>query len=472
MRGQLRLQFIMLTFVLIAVLVHGRRAKSRPDTCVFVDHVENSVTYENIPCSNSTACRNHFKITYIKVIPYIYVLNNTYYGIEDILQKCCGLCVRYTSIALNNITELTPDIIEESDFIFPIYAKSSMSMLYGSHFLPYIPVPTGMYVTKNRHTFPASLLNCYPIVVFCLLMSVVSGFVVWLFETWRNEEEFPRPFLIGCFEGFWWAFISMTTVGYGDKTPKSVCARLYSVIWIMTGIIGFGILTGQLTGEIVKASSPPPPSINEKKVGVLKFRDHDTLHIVANGGSVKRNRDVTNFTSDVTQMIKKLETDEIDGFVFDKWTLAYIMLLGGEFMSADQMDFLLRDTTRMEVASGLQMDHHSYGILVRDKAVYDYFEGIVRDSQDRWAIISEEWWVKMKEVHLGKFHSHDNEENLFWTSQPLFKKILIAVLFVIALAILFGMVYELKRVRYLGRKKYQMAIPMKKMEKVNCECYS
>ena len=62
----------------------------------------------------------------------------------------------------------------------------------------------------------------------------------------------------------------MTTVGYGDKIPKSIGARLYSIVWIMIGVIGFGILTGQLTGEIVKANAPPPSSMKEREVGVLR----------------------------------------------------------------------------------------------------------------------------------------------------------------------------------------------------------
>ena len=33
-----------------------------------------------------------------------------------------------------------------------------------------------------------------------------------------NKEEFPRPFLLGWFEGFWWSFVSMTTVGKGPST--------------------------------------------------------------------------------------------------------------------------------------------------------------------------------------------------------------------------------------------------------------
>ena len=36
----------------------------------------------------------------------------------------------------------------------------------------------------------------------------------YLQDTGMNTDEFPRGFIKGCFEGFWWAFISMTTVGY------------------------------------------------------------------------------------------------------------------------------------------------------------------------------------------------------------------------------------------------------------------
>ena len=33
-------------------------------------------------------------------------------------------------------------------------------------------------------------------------------------DTLRNPDEFPQSFLEGSWEGFWWAFITMTTVGY------------------------------------------------------------------------------------------------------------------------------------------------------------------------------------------------------------------------------------------------------------------
>ena len=78
-----------------------------------------------------------------------------------------------------------------------------------------------------------------------------------------------RAFFKGWFEGFWWSFISMTTVGYGDKTPRSVAGRLFSVLWISIGIIAYGLLTGIVYSEVNEVNSPPPPKIQDARVGCL-----------------------------------------------------------------------------------------------------------------------------------------------------------------------------------------------------------
>ena len=42
-----------------------------------------------------------------------------------------------------------------------------------------------------------------------------------------NAEEFPRSFFRGIFEGFWWSFVSMTTVGYVLTTLLSCELNLF-----------------------------------------------------------------------------------------------------------------------------------------------------------------------------------------------------------------------------------------------------
>ena len=59
--------------------------------------------------------------------------------------------------------------------------------------------------------FIVLFLLCY---VYCQLsgQKVISNFYYFQ-EFWRNPEEFPSSFFKGSWEGFWWAFVSMTTVG-------------------------------------------------------------------------------------------------------------------------------------------------------------------------------------------------------------------------------------------------------------------
>ena len=37
---------------------------------------------------------------------------------------------------------------------------------------------------------------------------------------------------------------------YGDKTPKSVCARLFAVVWILIGVTVCSVMTASLTSAL------------------------------------------------------------------------------------------------------------------------------------------------------------------------------------------------------------------------------
>ena len=80
-----------------------------------------------------------------------------------------------------------------------------------------------------------------------VLLLLVVGVLIWLIERKINEDQFHKPLGEGVGSGIWWACVTMTTVGYGDKTPKSFVGRIIAVFWMFSGIVLISSLTATIT---------------------------------------------------------------------------------------------------------------------------------------------------------------------------------------------------------------------------------
>ncbi len=77
-----------------------------------------------------------------------------------------------------------------------------------------------------------------------------TGALVWLIESRHNSDQFERHPFRGIGSGFWWAAVTMTTVGYGDKAPVTPLGRVVAVIWMFAALILTAVFIAQLSSAL------------------------------------------------------------------------------------------------------------------------------------------------------------------------------------------------------------------------------
>ncbi|HAO54867.1 MAG TPA: hypothetical protein DCR03_04615, partial [Gammaproteobacteria bacterium] len=77
---------------------------------------------------------------------------------------------------------------------------------------------------------------------------LIVGFLIWLAERLSVGSDF-RSTTKGIGDGFWWSAVTMTTVGYGDKTPRSLVGRAIALVWMFLSIIAVASLTGTIASS-------------------------------------------------------------------------------------------------------------------------------------------------------------------------------------------------------------------------------
>jgi len=53
-------------------------------------------------------------------------------------------------------------------------------------------------------------------------------------------------------EGLWWAVVTITTVGYGDVTPKSAWGRVVGVAVMIGGLLSFSLVTATVASIFIE----------------------------------------------------------------------------------------------------------------------------------------------------------------------------------------------------------------------------
>ena len=86
----------------------------------------------------------------------------------------------------------------------------------------------------RRNTLGATLLAASVIIV-------VSGVIMAAID-----PAFATPF-----DGIWWAWVTVSTVGYGDYVPVTTWGRVLAIFIILLGIGLFALLTAQISAALI-----------------------------------------------------------------------------------------------------------------------------------------------------------------------------------------------------------------------------
>jgi ABC-type amino acid transport substrate-binding protein len=140
--------------------------------------------------------------------------------------------------AIGAIT-ITPAREERVDFSYPAH-RSGVAVAVRRESGP-------LFALKSYASAPAELS---PLILGSLILLVLIGIAMWLIERRQSSARGSESSVATVRDGVYWAIVTMTTVGYGDKTPKSTGGRVLAISWMFASLVLVSLLSTSLVSRL------------------------------------------------------------------------------------------------------------------------------------------------------------------------------------------------------------------------------
>ena len=182
-----------------------------------------------------------------------------------------------------------------------------------------LPLKTPSIFSRLQVFFGWAVISSV-LVLIAVLLAV--GSLIWIAEREKNSAQFPRDWLPGISSGMWFALVTLTTVGYGDKAPITRTGRSITGAWMVISLIAVSSLTASLASAFTlflsgatESGISAPAQLNGRRVAVVEGTSGMEL---AQRGDM-RIVSATNLRSAVQLLVDQ----KADALIFDRPAIRY-----------------------------------------------------------------------------------------------------------------------------------------------------
>ena len=281
-----------------------------------------------LPSIIANSANREIKVGLEVKAPFVIKNNNHYEGVcIDIWEKIAdSLNITYT-VEEFSLTDLLKAVeIKEIDLaVSPLTVTASRIKRVGftqPYYITNLAFATKAEKENNWIDFFSDLfsIDFFKAFITLFLIILIFGTVVWFTERKRNPDQF-REGMKGVGDGIWWSAVTMSTVGYGDKSPVTLTGRILSMIWMFTAVVVISGLTASISSSL---------TVHKLKTSISTFDDLRKISVgcIPESGTAEflehykiKYKDF----SEVKNGLNAVNNGSIDAFVYDEAILKYFV---------------------------------------------------------------------------------------------------------------------------------------------------